>query len=252
LWVASRTIRYETFIWINIACGAVTLFSNLNGVLYFAYWAQLLVDNWHQLTTAFWTIVFGWVNIHPPKSIIPILSFTAFALLTTIGSSKTYEGSLKRDLSGWWGFIALLSILLLIVAQDFARYLEAVGSEFERIARKPPQRLLAIYAGMLLITFTSIISADGTVWNLRTTWRRSFLAVTLAVLFMGFTFVFRAANPAMALGYPFLAVILVLIAPLHVIVTRFTFLGIGMLLLIALNLLSLYAPFIRDLLKLPA
>jgi hypothetical protein len=62
LWLASATLRYQALTWFGIIGGAVTLFSNLNGVLNLADWARWLTSHWHELTTGFWTWAFGWVH----------------------------------------------------------------------------------------------------------------------------------------------------------------------------------------------
>src|SRR5262245_48103313 len=50
LWLATRTLRYQALTWVGIIGGAITLFSNLQGVLDLADWAHWLVEHWQLLT----------------------------------------------------------------------------------------------------------------------------------------------------------------------------------------------------------
>lgn len=94
LWMAWAETRYAIITWIGIIGGAITLFSNFKGVIQFADWARVLVENWQAWTHAVWKALFGWIGIRVAAIWYPSLTFLAF-ILTTIFAGRLAL-SLKR------------------------------------------------------------------------------------------------------------------------------------------------------------
>ena len=60
----TKEFKYEVLMWCGIVGGALTLFSNLSGVLKRADWARFLAENWKGWTHVLWVWLFGWLGIH--------------------------------------------------------------------------------------------------------------------------------------------------------------------------------------------
>src|SRR5262249_59512323 len=83
-----RRLQYQLLTWFGIISGAITLFSNLQGVLNLADWAHWLAIHWHEWTSAFWQWAFRWIGIRLPKELAPLLSLASFCLATAIGARR--------------------------------------------------------------------------------------------------------------------------------------------------------------------
>lgn len=86
LWMATRTLRLQLLTWAGIVGGAITLFTNLRGLVVLADWARWIVTHWQEWTHNFWNVAFGWIGIHLPPSVTPIVSLTVFVALLVIGT----------------------------------------------------------------------------------------------------------------------------------------------------------------------
>jgi TIR domain len=84
-WQLTSAFKGPFLTWIGIVGGAITLFTNLGGVLNLADWARQLVLYWHDWMAAFWIWAFSWTGIHIPKGITPTLSFVSFTAMLVIG-----------------------------------------------------------------------------------------------------------------------------------------------------------------------
>jgi hypothetical protein len=84
--------KYQVLTWIGVIGTVMTIFSNLNGVLTMAGWANDLVDRWHELIHAIWLWVFAWVDISLPKEMEAQWSFLMFCYIMVIG----------LNLNMWW------------------------------------------------------------------------------------------------------------------------------------------------------
>jgi len=84
--------KYQVLTWIGAIGTAMTVFSNLNGVLTMAGWANDLVNRWHELMHALWLWVFAWVDISVPKEMEAQWSFLMFCYMMVIG----------LNLNMWW------------------------------------------------------------------------------------------------------------------------------------------------------
>src|SRR5262245_45646285 len=84
--------KYQILTWIGAIGTAMTVFSNLNGVLTMAGWANDLVNRWHELMHALWLWVFAWVDISVPKEMEAQWSFLMFCYMMVIG----------LNLNMWW------------------------------------------------------------------------------------------------------------------------------------------------------
>ncbi len=92
LWLTSATLRYQALTWFGIIGGAITLFSNLNGVLNLADWARWLTSHWHDLTAGFWTWAFGWVGIRFSPALAPLLTLATFSVATVVWRAAVRGG----------------------------------------------------------------------------------------------------------------------------------------------------------------
>src|SRR5262249_34416785 len=72
-------------IWIGIVGGAITLFTNLSGILSLADWASELIQQWQALNRIFWELVFGLINVKISKEVVPVISITAIVALLGVG-----------------------------------------------------------------------------------------------------------------------------------------------------------------------
>lgn len=115
LWMAWAETRYAAMTWIGIIGGAITLFANFRGVVQLADWAKLLVENWTTWTHAVWKWVFGWMKIEIARAYSQVISFSAFAVMTVVGSALAQRRSLSGRLPSVKirSVIAICSILLI-------------------------------------------------------------------------------------------------------------------------------------------
>jgi hypothetical protein len=95
--------KSEALTWIGIVGGAITLFSNLSGLLNLADWARTLVTHWHEWSHAFWSYIFYWLGIKleiDPLAAVA-LSFLAFSLMLVIGLnlSTRIRGGIKSEVT---------------------------------------------------------------------------------------------------------------------------------------------------------
>jgi hypothetical protein len=91
----TKEFKYEVLMWCGIVGGALTLFSNLSGVLKLADWARFLAENWKGWTHALWVWLFGWLGIDLAPDLTPVLSFLLFWSLLTIGQVITFRRTIK-------------------------------------------------------------------------------------------------------------------------------------------------------------
>jgi hypothetical protein len=85
----TKNVQFQLLSWIGIIGGAITLFANLHTVLGLADWARVLVQRWHEITTAFWSFLLAWMGFKIPTEIVPLLSFLLFATILVIGINLT-------------------------------------------------------------------------------------------------------------------------------------------------------------------
>ena len=84
--LALRILRYHVLTWVGIVGGAITLFSNLRGVLTLTDWAGWFVAHWNDWVRAFWLWALGWLGITPGPGWRLDLTFALFLVLTSLGS----------------------------------------------------------------------------------------------------------------------------------------------------------------------
>ena len=89
--------KYQVLTWIGIVGSAITLFSNLDGVVVLAGWARQLVAHWHEWTQTFWGLVFSLVNMRVPKEFVPIMSFIASVSILVAGVNLTARTVQRSD-----------------------------------------------------------------------------------------------------------------------------------------------------------
>ena len=93
----TKGFKYEVLTWVGIVGGALTLFTNLGAVLKLADWARVLVQHWKEWTHAFWLWAFGWLGIHLPPELPPLLSFLSFGSLLAIGQAFQFRRTIKAQ-----------------------------------------------------------------------------------------------------------------------------------------------------------
>jgi hypothetical protein len=86
-WQLTSAFRGEFLTWCGIVGGALTLFTNLRGVVDLARWAAVLVQYWHDWAAEFWSFLFGWIGIRIPRELAPIFSFTVFSAMLMMGTN---------------------------------------------------------------------------------------------------------------------------------------------------------------------
>jgi hypothetical protein len=84
-WQITSTFKYQALTWIGIVGSAITVFSNLSGVLGLADWAKEIVANWHVWTQIVWGVAFIYMGVTVPKYITTIMSFIVFTTILVVG-----------------------------------------------------------------------------------------------------------------------------------------------------------------------
>src|SRR5215831_13094775 len=74
----TKGFKWELLTWWGIIGGAITLFVAISATLKLADWARVLVQGWKEWTHAFWVWMFGWLGIHLPPKLTPLLTFLLF------------------------------------------------------------------------------------------------------------------------------------------------------------------------------
>jgi hypothetical protein len=250
-----KGFKYELLTWFGIVGGALTLFTNLGSVLKLADWARVLVQHWREWTHAFWVWAFGWLGIHLRPEWTPVLSFLLFASVLTISQAVKFNRETKNRpdvdrykdrsfiLISWRVLFCVISISLSFWLTEYLFFSfhvllppgrpgpEAlIGSSlvFFPLLMVVPfarQRLHAALATLLIMIFFCTI-----------TYANRFFAEVL----MGWRpgpYNFVVSNGAFVILWIF-PIILLSVAPAKAISRRLIYLGIGLLLLIALNELS--------------
>jgi hypothetical protein len=123
-WVATRTAQAQLLTWVGIVGGAISLFTNLRGVLTLADWARWIVQHWHDWSQALWVMLFGWIGVHIPVELAPTLSFVLFMSLLLAGTMLRSKAAVSRAmLAGLAKRIGLYSIgaIVLVVAYAMIR-----------------------------------------------------------------------------------------------------------------------------------
>src|SRR5262249_20007836 len=95
LWQITSLFKYEVLTWVGIVGSAITLFANLQGVLDLADWARELVDHWHEWNQIVWGWVFSLIRVKVPQEFVPVISFTAFAVMLVIGVNLSFRTGQK-------------------------------------------------------------------------------------------------------------------------------------------------------------
>jgi TIR domain len=85
MWQITRVFKYQILTWIGVIGSAITLFSNLSGVLNMADWARQFVVHWHEWNQMIWEWLLSWLKLTLPKEFVPIISFIAFATMLVVG-----------------------------------------------------------------------------------------------------------------------------------------------------------------------
>jgi hypothetical protein len=87
----TNTFKYQVLTWIGIVGSAITLFANLSGVLHLADWARELVARWQDWNHIIWNWLFGLIKVSLPRVLVPLFSFTAFALILVVGVNLSLQ-----------------------------------------------------------------------------------------------------------------------------------------------------------------
>ena len=105
--------------WIGIIGGAITLFSNLEGVLKLADWARFIVVHWHEWTNAFWSWVFGWIGIEIPALVASYLTtlsfFVVLAMSIRIRTTVKWYETVAVPWYHWAGRPVMLILLCIFL-----------------------------------------------------------------------------------------------------------------------------------------
>jgi hypothetical protein len=269
--------------WTGIVGGAITLFTNLQGILNLADWARWLAKNWHDWTLAFWNLTLSWMGIRVPQEWLPLLSLTMFCLMTAFGS-KAYvrEAGVKllplqrakEQMIGSTIFAALFAGLS--IAWYVVYYADILPQNREGVLTDV---VLLIAAAMLSIAILFI-------WHKEDAWHSAlFMAlfgcfffvifiqhgddayVSVTELAAGYLHQHRLISSLpeplgssivltiVSFGFYFIVYIFPLamleISSIEALARRFLFLFVGLLLLLAFNQLSYYASDIKALLRPP-
>jgi hypothetical protein len=241
-----------------------------------AEWAKLLVANWQALTVAFWQFWLGWIGIRLSATAALGLSLATFTIAVAIGargdarhapvvvlSPKLQRRQQRIARQMPWMFAFLVACCIGLISYTH------IWSPF---AQQPISQL--VVRDLAVVFLFLIIGLPGYVLSIKGFYTEHFVDRGLFLLMQGFVFavfVFPlmtnlASDPTIFDDGPWGAVyafalmsllflplvVMLLIAPVRVLNRRLSFLAIGVMMLIVLNQLSLYAPEIRQWLKPPA
>ena len=118
-WQITSTFKYQALTWIGIVGSAITVFSNLSGVLGLADWAKEIVANWHAWTQIVWGVAFIYMGVTVPKYITTIMSFIVFTTILVVGVNLSAPSELLYLLDRVMkkvGSIVIAGVLLIFVS----------------------------------------------------------------------------------------------------------------------------------------
>jgi hypothetical protein len=275
LWLAGRTLRYQVLTWVGVVGGAITIFTHLREVLALAEWAKWLVANWQSLTVAFWEFWLGWIGIRLSATAALGLSLATFTTAVAIGArgdarripAVVLSAELQRRQHRAAKQLPWVLAFLVACCIGLIAYMH-IWSPF---AHQPISQLVVRDLAVVLLFL--IIGLPGYVVSIKGWATEHYVERATFLLMQGFVFavfVFPlmtnlASDPTIFDDEPWGAVyafglvsllflplvVMLLIAPVRALNRRLSFLAIGVMMLMVLNQLSLYAPDIREWLKPP-
>jgi TIR domain len=271
-WIASKVLRYQSLTWFGIVVGAIELFVHLKEVIELSHWANWVVTNWKWLTSAFWEYLVGLIGWRISPVVASLLTFFVSTLSIAIGArmraspsdvtlatwpqpsarSKRWSRWVMVFLAGMYVYLSYLihldvqrgqpTLSHTVLAQVCWHslflcagiYIYALHRARPTTPRAAALVFMIFSSGILGILVSPAIDAfgDGPPLIFDTTER-----MVLGTLLFGATFVAVAT--------------MTFIAPVRALNRKLSFLAIGVVILVALNSLSVYGPYIRTLLKPP-
>src|SRR5262249_41526888 len=163
-------------IWIGIVGGAITLFTNLSGILSLADWASELIQQWQALNRIFWELVFGLINVKISKEVVPVISITAIVALLGVGiivSERTKQRVVKfrsaaklvRTVHGILYVAA--GVLPFVVAYELFIVVLSLGMEPEATKVSIPASLMvtSVWAMVLPIVYFILLKERSAVFT---------------------------------------------------------------------------------------
>jgi hypothetical protein len=240
-----------------------------------AEWAKWLVANWQSLTVAFWQFWLGWIGIRLSATAALGLSLASFTIAVAIGArgdarsvpavvlSPKLQRRQQRTMRQLpWVFAFLVACCIGLISYTH------IWSPF---AQQPISQLVVRDLAAVLLFL--IIGLPGYVLSSKGFYIEHYVDRGLFLLMQGCVFavfVFPLMNNLASdqtifddepwgavyafglISLMFLPlVVMLLIAPVRALNRRLSFLAIGVMMLIVLNQLSLYSPFMREWLKPP-
>jgi len=136
---------------------AVTLFANLLAPLDMADWAWWIVQNWQEITPAFWDRIAAWFGLEVPSSLVPPLNLATLLVLTAIGVRIRDRGRDRATVrSGVFHLVAGGAALLAI------GYIVVVAPAYATPAADvPPEASLTIFLAAAAASFSPILAGRG-------------------------------------------------------------------------------------------
>ena len=84
-WQVTSTFKYQVLTWVGIVGTSITIFSNLEGILFLSDLAKKVIIHWHEWTQAFWGWVFSLIKVEVEREYVPFISFTVFIVILVVG-----------------------------------------------------------------------------------------------------------------------------------------------------------------------
>jgi len=256
-----KGLKYQLLTWGGIVGGTLTLFGHVSSGLTLTHLARLLVDNWTKWAHDFWLWIFARFGIFFPPIWTSVLSFLLFLSVLIVGQAIQFNSAIKKKTSGdkyndksfhlmsWRTLICAVSSLLSIIVVIITIYVSR--------QRRDPDII-----DITLMLFSAIVVPSAIIALFA---RHRLQAATTAVLVSIFMYIIVIghlvklnieASQTDWLGHnlfflllaPWISPLIALIAaPAKAINRRLIFLGIGVILLIALNELSKLGPILARL-----
>lgn len=272
-----RIFRDKIFLWLGVLGLAMNLFSSLQPLIQLSIWARFLIIKWDDLIRYFWETLFDFLNLDFPPFMSIAMTTAVFIVLLGIGSSRSIlnflpwsehsQGDASTDsehsaLRQKWALIVSLSVIqvLALVAAGSKRGMEIASDEvkgtekeiiaigmaylilflvavlnnrdqFRELAKEgPPLRSLAIsiiapFAAGAATFYFGWIDNDSLSWH---------ICFWLAVLWL-------ARAPALAFVF----------ADTRLLLNKIIGSLCLLLVLVGLNIISVYGPAVLDMIKQP-
>jgi hypothetical protein len=271
LWVATKTLRYQALTWIGIVGGTITLYSHFKDVLDLADWSRWLVVNWSWVTTKFWNYFVRWMGVRLSPYWASLLTFVIFTLSIVVGVrmrsaidkppalESAHQIRIRRRLRRVPTFV-VVAMCVVLVALQFDSDISTLSTPEWVFSHA-----LVVVTFLLFGFFLRALLRAGlyTSKNAYGVFHLLLFYFVYPIFCMQFMQALATDQPSsygdmlvrlfgLLIAGLVPGIAMATLAPISALNKRLSFLALGVLTLVTLNQISLYAPDIRQWLKPPA